>query len=121
MSQGILALAFGASGLMKATMPMPDLVNMLGWPAALPPALVRLVGIAEVAAALGLVVPALSRRKPGLTPLAAAGLVVVMVMAAIFHIARGEIRLIPINVGLAGLASVVAWGRFRRVPIRPRS
>ena len=69
--------------------------------------------------AVGVVLPALTRVQPKLTPLAAAGLVVVMVLAMANHIMAGEFMIVP-NLVLGGLAAFVAWGRFKRAPIAPR-
>jgi hypothetical protein len=55
-----------------------------------------------------------------LTPIAALGLVVIMVLAAGFHIMRGEVQAVPINAVLGGLAALVAWGRLRKAPIAER-
>lgn len=72
----------------------------------------RLIGVAELAAALGLILPAATGIAPMLTPVAATGLVVVMVLAAITHARRKEPGAIAFNAVLLVLASVVAWGRF---------
>ena len=119
--QVLLAVAFGFAGVMKSTAPIADLVEKMVWPGALPEAVVRFIGLSELAAALGLTLPSLTRIKPALTPLAAAGLVVVMSLAAIFHITRGEISALPINIGLGALAMFVAWGRWKKAPIAPRA
>jgi hypothetical protein len=73
---------------------------------------VKLIGTAELAAALGLILPAAARVAPVLTPLAATGLVVLMVLAAITHARRREPGGIAVNAVLLVLAAVVAWGRF---------
>ena len=119
--QALLALAFGAAGVMKLFLPIPDLAAQLGWPGDVPSPLVRFIGLAELSAAVGLVLPSALRVRPSLTPLAAAGLVAVMVLAAGFHLSRGEASLTPINVGLGALAAFVAWGRTRIAPIEPRT
>ena len=119
--QVLLAGAFGLAGVMKTAMPVADLAAQMVWPGDLPPALVRFIGTSELAAALGLILPAALRIRPVLTPLAAAGLVVVMVLAAGFHLSRGELQALPINVVLGALAAFVAWGRLRKVPIPPRA
>lgn len=80
----------------------------------------RFIGASEFLGALGLLLPALNRIKPGLTPLAAAGLVLIMLLAATFHVARGELFALPINFALGGIAAFVAWGRYRKGPIRAR-
>ena len=66
------------------------------------------------------ILPAATRIKPWLTPLAGAGLTVIMVLAAIFHATRGEWPMIGINATLGGLAAFIAWGRFKKAPIRAR-
>lgn len=83
--------------------------------------LARFIGFAELAGAIGLVLPAATRVKPWLTPLAALGLAVIMVLATAFHRIRGEADLIAFNFVPAFLAAFVAWGRWTRAPIAPRS
>lgn len=119
--QVLLAVAFGFAGVMKSTAPIADLVEKMVWPGALPEGLVRFIGVSELSAALGLTLPSLTRIKPVLTPLAAAGLVVVMSLAAIFHVTRGELAALPINIGLGALAMFVAWGRWKKAPIAARA
>ncbi|HEX6277859.1 MAG TPA: DoxX family protein [Polyangiaceae bacterium] len=118
--QVLLAVSFGMAGWMKATQPIAELAEKMVWPGAVPAALVRFIGVTELAAAIGLILPAATRIKPVLTPLAAIGLVVVMVFAAIFHVARGEFGALPINFVYGALAALVAWGRLRKAPIAPR-
>jgi putative oxidoreductase len=118
--QGLLGAMFLAVGAMKATQPIAALVDTLGWPAAVPAALVRVIGVAEFLGGLGLILPAAIRVKPMLTPLAGVGLAMVLVLAAIFHISRGELGALPLPVVLGGLAAFVAWGRAVKAPIAPR-
>ena len=119
--QVLLAVMFGMAGVMKTTKPIADLVAMnLKWAGGVPEALVRFIGASELAGALGLLLPSLTRIMPWLTPLAALGLVVIMALAAPFHISRGEANVIGVNFVLGGLAAFVAWGRFRKAPIAPR-
>jgi putative oxidoreductase len=120
-AQVVLALAFGLAGFMKLTVPIDALAKSLPWASTVPAALVRFIGTSEAAGALGLVLPAATRIRPGLTPLAALGLVVIMVLAMLFHLSRGEAQALPINLVLGGLAAFVAWGRSRRAPIAARS
>lgn len=119
-AQIVLAAMFGMAGAMKATTPIPELAATLPWAASVPEALVRFIGFAELAGAIGLVVPAALRIKPQLTALAAAGLALVMVLAGAFHLVRGEAAALPINLGLLALAAFVAWGRTTRASIRAR-
>ena len=118
--QGLLGALFLAVGAMKATQPITMLVDMLGWPAAVPAPLVRVIGVAELLGALGLILPAATRVKPMLTPLAGVGLAIVLLLATIFHISRGELGAMPIPLVLAALAAFVAWGRATKAPIAPR-
>jgi len=75
--------------------------------------LVRFIGVVELAGALGVILPAATRIQPRLTPLAAAGLATIMVLAIPFHLMRGELKEIVINLALGGLAAFVACGRSR--------
>lgn len=119
--QVLLALSFGMTGAMKAMTPYDALAASMAWVAHVPEALVRFIGVAELAGAIGLVLPALARIQPRLTPLAAAGLVIVMVLAAGTHASLGEWGAIPVNLVLGGLAAFVAWGRTMKAPIAPRA
>ena len=118
--QVILALMFLAGGAMKATQPIAELAVQMVWADDIPEALVRFIGMAEVLGGLGLVLPAATRIKPVLTPLAGVGLLVIMLLAALFHLVRSEFAGIVMNVVLGGLALFVAWGRAKKAPIRPR-
>ena len=120
-AQGLLAAGFGLAGVMHATQPIAEMAKMAPWTGALPEALVRFIGVVELAGALGLLLPALTRRKPVLTAWAAAGLVVVMALAVVVHIARGEPQVLPVNFVLGGVAAFIAWGRFRGALIAPRA
>jgi uncharacterized membrane protein YphA (DoxX/SURF4 family) len=111
--QIVLAIAFGIAGLMKLTRPLAALTEPMEWVTAVPPLMVRFIGLSELAGALGLVLPAATGVKPGLTPLAALGLAVVMALALAFHVSRGEYSALPINLALGGLAAFIAWGRWR--------
>ena len=118
--QGLLGAMFLVVGAMKATQPIAALANALGWPATIPAALVRFIGAAELLGGLGLILPAATGVKPVLTPLAGAGLAMVMLLAMIFHISRGELGAVAMPLALGGLAAFVAWGRSARAPIAPR-
>lgn len=118
--QVLLAVFFGMAGFMKSTQPIAELAEKMVWPGVVPAALVRFIGLSELAAAFGLILPAATRIKPVLTPLAGAGLAVIMLFAAIFHAVRGEFGALPTNFVLGALAAFVAWGRFRKAPIPPR-
>ena len=115
--QGLLALIFLFTGGMKLALPLEELTAQLplpGW-------FVRFLGLAELLGALGLILPGLLRIRPGLTPLAAAGLAIIMIGATLVTLATMDamLALIPLVVGL--LAAFVAYGRLRLAPQREAS
>jgi uncharacterized membrane protein YphA (DoxX/SURF4 family) len=119
--QGLLALAFLGAGALKLTTPSAELIAQgMTWIESFPGFAVPVIGGLEVLGALGLVLPAALRIQPKLTVLAALGLVLTMVGAAITHIAIGEAGMIAPNVVLGGLAAFVAWGRWSKAPIEAR-
>ena len=107
--QVLLALVFLFAGGTKLVLPIEELTAQMP----LPGLLVRFIGVAEVLGALGLILPGLLHIRPVLTPLAAAGLVVIMIGATVVTLAGGAVAtaLIPLVVGF--LAAFVAWGRWR--------
>jgi uncharacterized membrane protein YphA (DoxX/SURF4 family) len=86
-------------------------------PSSLPPALRQFIGVAELAAAFGLTVPPAFHVFSWLAPLAAAGLVLVMVGAAIFHARRSEFPALAFTVVLGALAGVTLFLRWQVVPL----
>jgi uncharacterized membrane protein len=110
--QGLLAVAFMASGLMKTTKSRDQLIPQLPWVTVVSAPVVRLIGAAELAGALGLILPGAFNIATLLTPLAATGLAVVMALAAGFHTRRKEFKGIAFNAALFVLAAIVMWGRF---------
>ena len=107
--QGLLAALFLFAGGMKLVMPIEA---MQQGPVVFPGAFLRFIGVVEVLGALGLILPGLFRIRTGLTPLAAAGLVIVMAGATIITAATGPVSqaIVPFVVGV--LASLVAYGRW---------
>jgi uncharacterized membrane protein YphA (DoxX/SURF4 family) len=110
--QAVLAAMFAMAGVMKLTQPKDKLADRLPWTADFSQGTIRFIGFVEFAAALGLILPAVAGIAPVLTPLAASGLVMVMLLAAITHVRRKEPGAIAINAVLLILAALVAWGRF---------
>jgi len=119
--QVLLAALYGAAGFTKLTGSMTELPSMIPWTADVPEALVRFVGTSELLGAIGLLLPSIFRIQPKLSALAAAGLTTVMVLASLFHLARGEYGVIPMTAGLGSIAAFVAWGRAYGRPIPARS
>ncbi len=119
--QGFLFLAFGAAGLMKLTMPIDALARIMSWPGAVPEWLVRAIGGAELAGAMGVLLPALTRMQPWITPYAAMGLATAMICAVGYHIMTFQGMMLIPSILLGSVAGYVAYGRDRAVPIQPRT
>jgi putative oxidoreductase len=118
--QVLLAALFAMSGFGKVSQPIADLAKQMAWVTAVPEGLVRFIGTAELAGALGLILPSVTRIKPVLTAWAGIGLATIMVLALPFHLSRGEMNVWPVNVVLGSLAALLAWGRFKKAPIQSK-
>jgi hypothetical protein len=107
--QGLLALLFLFAGSIKLIMPIEMLMAQMSLP--LPGLFLRFIGTAEVAGAIGLILPGLLRIRPILTPLAACGLLIIMIGATVVTLASGGgvSALVPLMVGL--LCAFAAYGR----------
>ena len=112
--QGLLAALFLFAGGMKLVLPLEKLTG----PVPLPGLFVRFIGVAEVLGALGLILPGLLRIRPGLTPVAAAGLVIIMIGAIAVTLRGGDLVAAVISLVVGGLAAFVAYGRWRLAPHR---
>jgi hypothetical protein len=111
--QIVLAVIFAGTGAVKLIRSREQLAKTVGgWVNDVPPQLIKLLGLAEVLAAIGLIVPPLVDIAPILTPIAATGLVLTMIGAFVTHARRRELLNLATNVVLATMAVVVAWGRF---------
>ena len=110
---GLLAAASPGSGFMKVLQPKEKLAaSGMGWVEDFSPGMVRFIGIAEILAGIGLILPAVLDIATFLVPLAALGMVLVMIGAAIVHVRRKEYQVLPVNAVLLLPAAFVAWGRF---------
>lgn len=114
-AQGLLALLFLFTAITKLVLPVAALESQM--PVTLPGAFLRFLGVAELLGAFGLILPALLRFRPWLTPLAAACLVIIMIGATAYTIAFEGIApaLLPLVTGV--IATFVAYGRWRLAPI----
>ncbi len=116
--QGLLAALFLFAGGMKLVLP----VEAMQGPVVLPGLFLRFIGVAEMLGGIGLILPGLLRIRPQLTPLAASGLVIIMIGAVVITLQGGgdAQALVPLIVGL--LAAFTAYGRWRLAPLAgPRS
>lgn len=108
--QTLLGVYFIATGVMHFFVP-EGLPQLMAWMYDLPATVHQVAGAAEILGGLGLILPSVTRILPLLTPLAAAGLTLVMVLAAVWHAGRGEMVNIAMNVVLGALLVFVAWRR----------
>ena len=115
--QVLLAVAFFAHGVMFL-FPPPEIAVQMN--ASLPRWFQLFLGIAEIAAAVGLTLPGITRIQPVMVVYAAVGIIVVMVSATIWHVVRGEMSSALITLVLLGMATMVAYWRARVLPIAPR-
>lgn len=111
--QVVLALFFGNAGFAKVSQPVTELAETMTWIELFPTAIVPVLGGLELLAAIGLILPAAFGIAEFLTPLAAAGLVVIMLGAAVTHAILGEWPAVGLTVVIAAVAAFTAWGRFR--------
>lgn len=119
--QILLSAMFIMAGFMKSFTPMETLAANMPWINDFSAATVRFIGAMEITGGLGLLLPSLLRIKPVLTPIAGAGLAVIMLFALIYHIGKGEFASLPVNIIMGGLSLFVAWARYKKVPVAVRS
>lgn len=119
-AQVLLAGLLVWAGLMKLFLPIEKLSVLFPWAGQVPVFWVLFTGTIDLLGAIGLILPSLLRIRPILTPLAASGLILLMICASVFHISRGEGAGIGLNIVFGCIAFFVAWGRFKKVPIIAR-
>jgi hypothetical protein len=111
---GILAGMFGMAGIMKSFQPIDKLRKSgITWVDRFPASTVRLVGIFELLAAIGLILPWATNIAPVLTPVAASGLALVMLLAIFHHLKHKESTAIILNFTLLILSAFVAYSRYK--------
>jgi uncharacterized membrane protein YphA (DoxX/SURF4 family) len=115
--QFLLAAAFLAHGLLFLFPP----ASMLELMKPIPTPFRLFLGVAEVLAGVGLTLPGITRIQPWLVSLAAAGIMIIMVGATIFHLRRGEVSSAITTLILLAMASYVAYMRWKVKPILPRT
>lgn len=119
--QGVLALMMLLPGFMKLSNSIPDLIKKgngnMDWAEDVSPTNMKLIGIVEVLAAFGLILPHLLGILPILTPIAAVGVILTMLGALSLHLKRGdEPKSFIVNIVILLIAAFVAYGRFILIP-----
>ena len=109
---GLLAVVFLFAGLTKLIKPKEQLKDQMAWVEDFTPGVIKMIAALEVLAAIGLVVPPLVGVAPVLAPIAALGLVLIMLGAMLTHVRRKELPMVVINLVLLALAAIVVWGRL---------
>lgn len=117
--QFLLGILFLSIGIEHFALP-PGLPERVAWMYDLSPVMHLFSGVAEILAALGLILPGLTRIQTRLTPLAALGIVLLMAGASAWHITRGEFANVFINILIALLAGIVAYGRWKLAPFKEK-
>ncbi|WP_257669495.1 DoxX family protein [Parapedobacter tibetensis] len=115
-AQVMLSIGFIWAASMKLFQPADKLAEMWAWTAG-NVTLVKLTGVLDLLAGIGLVFPALLHIQPKLTIYAAFGTIALMIAASIFHISRGEASQIGINIFFGIIAVFIIWGRLKKVPL----
>ena len=108
----VLALLYFGLGVMRLVKPYATLVRVLRWPADFPAWSVKLIGVAEILGALGLILPAATDIASILTPIAACALALMMGLAVVVHLRRGELHRVALPAILLVVNVFVAIGRF---------
>lgn len=107
---GLLALVYLGAGAMKVLRSREQLIAAgQGWVEGANVGIVKLVGLIEIAGALGLILPPLTGIAPSLAPMAALGLVLVQAVAIGVHMKLNDTKTLPVNIILLALAMVAAW------------
>ena len=114
--QVLLGVMFLFAGVQKSFRPHDTLAPMMAWVPTTPASLVRFIGLAELLAGIGLILPPLTGILPALTIWASVGLTVIMVLAIALHISRREYNVLGLNVVLLLLTAFVAYGRWQIAP-----
>ena len=111
---------FIGTGIWKVATPIAELAAKMPWMGQVSPAFLYATALFDTLGGLGILLPSLTRIKPGLTVLGALGCVALMAGAIVFHFSRGEAANTPFNFVLVALSLFVAWGRQYKAPIAPR-
>jgi hypothetical protein len=110
--QGLLAAFFLAAGASHLLMPMARLKASAPWTEDVGGPRTRMIGLLEVLAAIGLVLPGITHNATVLIPLAAMGAVLIFLGAIALHVRRGEVKVIGMHIVVIALGVVVIWGRI---------
>lgn len=118
--QTLVAVTFIVPGFMKMLLPIQTLSAMLPWTGQVSPYMVRGLGLIDALGGIGIVLPSLLRVKPQLTEIVAVASILLMIIAILFHISRGEASVIGFNIIMIFILAFIAWGRNKKAPIHSK-
>lgn len=118
--QALLAATFVGTAVWKVVTPIPVLAAKMPWMGQVSASFLFATAGFDLLGGLGVLLPSLTRIKPGLAVLGALGCALLMLGAIVFHFSRGEGANTPFNFILVGLSLFVAWGRHTKARIAPR-
>jgi len=116
-AQLVLASFFGAMAVLKLMPQYDRVVELMAWAGSVPETFVRMLGVVELLGAIAIAAPAVTHLPQRVVGYTAVFFVTLMSAATIIHIARGEPRMLIINVSVGALAAFVAWGRLAHKPL----
>jgi uncharacterized membrane protein YphA (DoxX/SURF4 family) len=119
-AQGLLAVNFVGAGVWKLATPVAALAAKMPWMGQVSPGFLYATAAFDLLGGIGVVLPSLTRIRPGVTVWAALGCAALQASAVVFHLSRGEAANTPFNFVLIGLSLLVAWGRRAKAPIEAR-
>lgn len=115
--QSLVALLFFGAGISKLFRPIEQLATQYPWMKSAPPAFVRFIGVCELAAAVGLILPSLTRILPWMTVAAGVGIAALMACAVVFHLRRREVPPAVITTAILLIALFITVGRWTLAPL----
>lgn len=115
--QSLMAAFFIMAGVSKFATSVEQQRIQMEWARHVPDGMIYFTGVMEILGAIGLILPALLKIKPVLTPLAAVGLAIIMVLATCLNLYIGETKGASILI-VAAIALFIAWGRYKKVPVQ---
>jgi putative oxidoreductase len=116
-AQLALASFFGVMAMLKLILHFERVVELIAWAGSVPEPFVRTLGVVELLGAIVVAAPAVTPAPQRVVGWTAVGFLTLMFSAAIIHIARGEPRMLAINLLVGALAAFVAWGRLMHLPL----
>ena len=115
--QGLLATAFVMAGILKLTKSKAEISENMAWAEDFTENQIKTIGALELLGAIGLILPGITGIAPALVPIAAVGIILIMVGAIVAHVRRSEAQEIIKNVVFIAMAAFIAWGRFGDHPL----